>query len=56
MMADRIGIERTLTVMAFLPLLAAVCAMPLPAGKFGPTPVRASDVSGAESTGMDVAP
>jgi FSR family fosmidomycin resistance protein-like MFS transporter len=30
-MADRIGIEPTLTVIAFLPLLAAVCAAPLPA-------------------------
>jgi FSR family fosmidomycin resistance protein-like MFS transporter len=56
MLADRIGIERTLMVMAVLPLLAAMCAVPLPAGKFGPTPSRASEVSGAESTGTDVAP
>ena len=31
-MADRFGIEPTLTVIAFLPLLAALCAVPLPAG------------------------
>ena len=30
-MADRFGIEPTLTVIAFLPLLAALCAVPLPA-------------------------
>ncbi len=31
-MADRFGIETTLTVIAFLPLLAALCAVPLPPG------------------------
>ena len=31
MLADRIGIERTLTVMAFMPLAAAALALPLPA-------------------------
>jgi FSR family fosmidomycin resistance protein-like MFS transporter len=55
MLADRIGIERTLTVMAFTPLLAAVFAAPLPAGKLGHTLARASDVGTAETTGMDVA-
>jgi FSR family fosmidomycin resistance protein-like MFS transporter len=30
-MADRAGIEPTLTVIACLPLLAALCAVPLPA-------------------------
>ena len=30
-MADRFGIEPTLSVIAFLPLLAALCAVPLPA-------------------------
>jgi FSR family fosmidomycin resistance protein-like MFS transporter len=30
-MADRFGIEPTLTAIAFLPLLAALCAIPLPA-------------------------
>jgi FSR family fosmidomycin resistance protein-like MFS transporter len=55
MLADRIGIERTLTVMAFTPLVAAAFALPLPAGKLEHTPARASDVGTAESTGMDVA-
>jgi FSR family fosmidomycin resistance protein-like MFS transporter len=31
-MADRVGIEPTLTVIACLPLLAALCAVPLPGG------------------------
>jgi FSR family fosmidomycin resistance protein-like MFS transporter len=31
-MADHVGIEPTLTVIAFLPLLAALCAVPLPGG------------------------
>ena len=55
MLADRIGIERTLTVMAFTPLLAAVFAAPLPAGKLERTVARASDVGTAETTGIDVA-
>ena len=55
MLADRIGIERTLTVMAFTPLVAAAFALPLPAGKLEHTPARASDVGTAETTGMDVA-
>jgi FSR family fosmidomycin resistance protein-like MFS transporter len=42
-MADRFGIEPTLTVIAFLPLLAALCAIPLPAevpatGRIAPHP------------------
>ena len=53
MLADRIGIERTLTAMAFMPLIAAVFAAPLPATKLGHTPARASGVGTAE--GMDVA-
>jgi MFS transporter, FSR family, fosmidomycin resistance protein len=55
MLADRIGIERTLTAMAFMPLIGAVFAAPLPAAKLGHTPARASDVGTAETTGMDVA-
>ena len=55
LLADRIGIERTLTVMAFMPLFAALCAIPLPTGKFGHTVARAADVGTAETTGMDVA-
>jgi len=55
MLADRIGIERTLTLMAFTPLVAAVFAVPLPTGKLERTPARASEAGTAESTGMDVA-
>lgn len=56
MLADRIGIERTLTVMAFTPLVAAAFAAPLPGGKLGRTPPRASDVGNIETSGTDVAP
>jgi hypothetical protein len=55
MMADRIGIERTLMAMSVMPLAAAVLAAPLPAGKFGHTPARASDTGRPETTGTDVA-
>ena len=55
MLADRIGIERTLVAMAFIPLAAAAIAAPLPSGKFGHTPARASEAGHAEATGMDVA-
>ena len=41
MLADRIGIERTLVAMAFLPFVSAMFAVPLPAGKLGHTPTRA---------------
>jgi len=56
MLADRIGIERTLVAMAFLPLVAAICAMPLPSGRFGHVPSRPADVGHAETTSGDVAP
>ena len=56
MLADRIGIERTLVIMAFSPLLAAAFAAPLPAGKFGHTTPRAADVGHIETSGTDVAP
>jgi len=55
MMADRIGIERALVVMAFTPLVAALCAVPLPGGRLGHTPARAADLGTAESLGTDVA-
>jgi len=55
MLADRIGIERALVAMAFTPLVAAMFAAPLPAGKLGHTPARASEVGHAETTGTDVA-
>jgi len=56
MLADRIGIESTLVGMAFLPLLAAICAMPLPSGTLGHAPSRAASVGNAEVTSGDVAP
>ena len=55
MLADRIGIERTLVAMALLPLASAIFAVPLPAGKLGHTPARASSLGPAESTGGDIA-
>ena len=55
MLADRIGIERTLVAIAFTPLLAAACAWPLPRGRFVHAGARASDVTTLESTGADVA-
>jgi FSR family fosmidomycin resistance protein-like MFS transporter len=55
MLADRIGIERTLVAMSVMPLVAAALAASLPAGKFGHTPARASEAGLAESTGTDVA-
>ncbi|MBI3049990.1 MAG: MFS transporter [Acidobacteria bacterium] len=56
LMADRIGIERALVVMAFTPLIAAMCAAPLPRGKLGHAPARAADVGTVETAGTDVAP
>jgi len=54
MLADRIGIERALVVMAFMPLVAAVLALPLPSGKHGGAPARASELV-PEATGTEVA-
>jgi len=56
MVADRIGIERTLMLMSFTPLIAAALALPLPAARTTHITARASDVATVESTGMDVAP
>ena len=55
LLADRIGIERTLVAMAFLPLTSAMFAIPLPGGMLRHTPVRASNVGHAETTDGDVA-
>lgn len=55
LLADRIGIERTLVVMAFMPIAAAACAAPLPSGRFVHTPPRAADVGNVETSGTDVA-
>jgi FSR family fosmidomycin resistance protein-like MFS transporter len=55
MLADRIGIERTLMLMALLPLAAAALAIPLPRGKFSGSVPRASSVAAPEATGTNVA-
>jgi FSR family fosmidomycin resistance protein-like MFS transporter len=55
MLADGIGIERSLVAIAFVPLLAAGLAVPLPAGRLAHTPARASDVGPVEAAGTDVA-
>jgi nitrate/nitrite transporter NarK len=55
MVADRIGIERTLMMMAFLPVAAAVLAWPLPGGKGPHTPARGSETVVSEVTGTEVA-
>jgi len=55
LLADRIGIERTMTVMACVPLLAAALAWPLPGGKGTHSPARASETVLPEIAGTDVA-
>ncbi len=55
MVADRIGIERTLMAMSFMPLVAAALALPLPS-RIAHASARASDVATSESSGTDVAP
>ncbi len=54
MLADRIGIESALVVMAFMPLVAALLAVPLPSGKHAGAPARASELV-PESSGTEVA-
>jgi FSR family fosmidomycin resistance protein-like MFS transporter len=54
MLADRIGIERALVMMAGMPLLAAALALPLPSGKHVPAASRAAELV-PETTGTDVA-
>jgi FSR family fosmidomycin resistance protein-like MFS transporter len=41
--ADRVGIEHTLVGLSLFPLLAAACAIPLPARASMPTPARPAD-------------
>jgi len=55
MMADRYGIERALTMMSTLPLVAALLAISLPSGKPAHVSARASDATTAEGIGIDVA-
>ena len=54
MLADRIGIERALVMMAGMPLLAAALAIPLPSGKHVAASTRAAELV-PEPTGTDVA-
>jgi MFS transporter, FSR family, fosmidomycin resistance protein len=54
MLADRIGIERALVAMAFMPLVAALLALPLPAEKRAIGAPRAAELV-PEPTGTDVA-
>jgi FSR family fosmidomycin resistance protein-like MFS transporter len=56
LLADGVGIERTLVIMACTPLAAALLAAPLPSGKFVHTVPRASSVATIETPGTDVAP
>lgn len=44
LIADRIGIEHTLVGVSVIPLLAAACALPLPARAAAPTPSQPADV------------
>lgn len=55
MLADRIGIERALVTMAFMPLFAALLALPLPTGKRMHTVPAPANVGGPETAGTDVA-
>jgi len=55
MLADRIGIERALVAMAYLPLASALFALPLPGGTLSHAPARPSDIGAPETTGADVA-
>jgi MFS transporter, FSR family, fosmidomycin resistance protein len=43
LMADHSGIPLTLTVMGAMPLLAALCAVPLPRGHMAATPIRPAE-------------
>ncbi len=44
LIADRVGIEATLSGVAVIPLLAAACALPLPERAHVTTPIRPADV------------
>jgi MFS transporter, FSR family, fosmidomycin resistance protein len=55
MLADRIGIERALVTMAFMPLVAGALAIPLPSRKPAAVTPRAADVGVPETAGTDVA-
>jgi hypothetical protein len=44
MIADRIGIEHTLVGVSVIPILAAACALPLPARAGMTSPVQPAEV------------
>jgi FSR family fosmidomycin resistance protein-like MFS transporter len=48
MIADRVGIEPTLSGLALVPIAAAICALPLPSHARVATPVRPAEVVVAE--------
>jgi FSR family fosmidomycin resistance protein-like MFS transporter len=54
MLADRVGIESTLTTMSVLPLAAALLALPLPSGTHAPRIAGGGSVT-PEAVRMDVA-
>jgi FSR family fosmidomycin resistance protein-like MFS transporter len=56
MLADRVGIEQALVYMGFLPLVAAMCAVPLPSGILDRERSRAAGVGPGPVRGEDVAP
>jgi MFS transporter, FSR family, fosmidomycin resistance protein len=51
MIADRVGIEPTLSGLALIPLLAAACALPLPGRAQVHAPIRAAEVAISEGDG-----
>jgi hypothetical protein len=55
MLADRIGIERTLMTMSAVPLVAAAVAWPLPSGSRGTMPQPTPGISTIENASPDVA-
>lgn len=55
MLADRIGIERTLVAMAFLPLVSALLAIPLPAGRLAHPTAPSSPIGHPARADEDVA-
>ena len=55
MLADRIGIERTLVAMAFLPVVSALLAVPLPGGRLTRAAAVPPYVGHAAPAGEDVA-
>jgi MFS transporter, FSR family, fosmidomycin resistance protein len=51
MLADRIGIEPTLSALGLIPVVAALLTLPLPSRARVATPVQAAEVGVAEPEG-----